>query len=351
MKNAMGKSPSAAVQEMTGNTKPPARKPPPGSSPFTFHLSRFIQNWLFQLGPDTRLPIVLNQRRIFILPTAGGLLYALMLVVMLLGAINYDLSLGHALVFLLAGLGFVGMVHAFRNLIALRLTPLRAEPVFAGETARFRLRVENPRDHDRRALEFAFRGQPTARLDLPPHADGVVDLPCHAPQRGRLEPGRITLSTRYPLGLFRAWSYPHPPFSGLVYPRPLETPLPIPAYLSASGQFRGDPGQEDFTGLRQYQPNDSPRHIAWKAVARDFEQRPLLVKQFAGGGEGQLILDWSLIPPGNDMETCLSILTAWVLAAEQQHLSYGLRLPGIDIAPSSGSAHREHCLEILALYG
>ncbi|MBP8867716.1 MAG: DUF58 domain-containing protein, partial [Propionivibrio sp.] len=174
---------------------------------------------------------------------------------------------------------------------------------------------------------------------------------CHAPQRGRLEPGRITLSTRYPLGLFRAWSYPHPPFSGLVYPRPLETPLPIPAYLSASGQFRGDPGQEDFTGLRQYQPNDSPRHIAWKAVARDFEQRPLLVKQFAGGGEGQLILDWSLIPPGNDMETCLSILTAWVLAAEQQHLSYGLRLPGIDIAPSSGPAHREHCLEILALYG
>ena len=136
---------------MTGNTKPPARKPPPGSSAFTSHLSRFIQNWLFQLGPDTRLPIVLNQRRIFILPTGGGLLYALMLVIMLLGAINYDLSLGHALVFLLAGLGFVGMVHAFRNLIALRLTPLRAEPVFAGETARFRLRVENPRDHDRRA--------------------------------------------------------------------------------------------------------------------------------------------------------------------------------------------------------
>ena len=79
-------------------------------------------------------------------------------------------------------------------------------------------------------------------------------------------------------------------------------------------------------------------------------QRPLLVKQFAGGGEGQLILDWALIPPGNDTETCLSILTAWVLAAEQQQLRYGLCLPGIDIAPSSGPAHREHCLEILALF-
>ena len=269
---------------------------------------------------------------------------------MLLGAINYDLGLGHALVFLLAGLGFVGMVHTFRNLVGLRLSPLRAEPVFAGETARFRLRVENPRDHDRRALDFSFKGQAAARLDLPPHADGAVDIPCQAPRRGRLEPGRITLSTRYPLGLLRAWSYPHPAFSCLVYPRPLETPLPSPGHVSAGSQMHGAPGREDFTGLRQYQPNDSPRHIAWKAVARDFDQRPLLVKQFTGGGEGQLIFDWALIPPGSDTETRLSILAAWVLAAERQRLCYGLRLPGIDITPATGPAHREHCLESLALY-
>jgi hypothetical protein len=37
---------------------------------------------------------------------------------MLIGAINYNLSLGHALVFLLAGLGLVAMVHTFRNLVA-----------------------------------------------------------------------------------------------------------------------------------------------------------------------------------------------------------------------------------------
>lgn len=310
-----------------------------------------LRQWLFRLGPDTRLPVVLTQRRIFILPTGTGLLYGLVLIVMLLGAINYSLSLGHALVFLLAGLGFVAMVHTFRNLIALRISPGRTDPVFAGETAKFRLVVDNPRDHERRALEFTIGDNPAAKLDLPLLTQAMVEIPCATSQRGRLDPGRITLTTRYPLGLFRAWSYPHPPLSCLVYPKPLETPLPALTSMARGGQQRGDLGQEDFTGLRLRQPNDSPRHIAWKAVARDIDHRPLLVKQFAGGAEGQLVLDWAQTPTEYDHETRLSILTGWVLAAEQQHLHYGLRLPGIDLEPAHGPAHRNVCLETLALYG
>lgn len=333
----------------------PTTQTPPENATVPRHeaassLSPRLRQWLFRLGPDTQTPIVLTQRRIFILPTAGGLLYGLVLLLMLLGAINYDLSLGHALVFLLAGLGLVGMVHTFRNLIALRIVPLRSEAVFVGETARFRLHVDNPRAHERRVLEFSFPQQPAACLDLPAHAHGMVELPYLARQRGRLEPGRITLATRYPLGLFRAWSYPHPPLSCLVYPRPLATPLPACHAISHQGQRHSTPGEEDFSGLRLHQPNDSPRHIAWKAVARDIEQRPLLVKQFAGGSEGELILDWALLPAGHDTETCLSMLTAWVLSAEQQQLRYGLRLPGIDLPPAHGPAQRERCLEVLALY-
>ena len=51
----------------------------------------------------------------------------LALLVMLIGAINYNLALGHALVFLLASLGLTGMVHSFRNLHRLRLLPRRGE--------------------------------------------------------------------------------------------------------------------------------------------------------------------------------------------------------------------------------
>ena len=309
-----------------------------------------LQQWLFRFGTDQHLPIVLTQRRIFIVPTRTGVLFSAVLGLMLIGAINYNLSLGHALVFLLAGLGLVAMVHTFRNLVALRLTPGRIEPVFAGEVAHFQMHLENTHRQDRRSLKLAFGQNESVCLDIPAGKRASVTIPCPAPRRGHLDPGRITLSTRYPLGLFHAWSYPHPRLSCLVYPKPIETPLPPPACVAHTGQRHGDNGQEDFTGLRLRQPNDSPRHIAWKAVARDIDHRPLLIKQFAGGAAEELWFDFSQTS-ADDTETQLSILAGWVIAAERLQIRYGLRLPGREIAPNQGNTHRGTCLETLALYG
>ncbi len=309
-----------------------------------------LQQRLFQLKPDDNLPIVLHQRRIFILPTGTGMLFCAVLLLMLIGAINYDLSLGHALVFLLAGVGLVGMVHTLRNLLALRLSAGRAAAVFAGETARFPIALDNPQHRPRRALEFAFGKNAAVSLDLPAGERALIEIPCPAPRRGRLDPGHITLSTRYPLGLFRAWCYPHPRLSCLVYPQPIDSPLPPPAAAAQHGQHPGPQGQDDFSGLRLRQPNDSPRHIAWKAVARDIESRPLLVKQFAGGAEPILWLDWSLLSEDHDMETRLSILAGWVISADRQRLRYGLRLPDREFSPDQSESHCHTCLEALALY-
>ena len=314
------------------------------------NLQEALGRWLFRFGRDEQLPVVLTQRRIFILPTRAGLLYGLVLCVMLIGAINYNLSLGHALVFLLAGLGLVAMVHTFRNLLGLRLMPGRADPVFAGEAAYFTVHVENALRQPRRALELAFGKNGTVPLNIPGSEQASVAVPCVTLRRGRLDPGRITLSSRYPLGLFRAWSYPHPLLSCLVYPTPLETPLPPSTPSWKSTGSKGNSGQEDFSGLRERQANDSPRHIAWKAVAHDIDHRPLLVKQFDGGAAEELWLDWTLIPPGNDTETQLSLLAGWIVIADREQRHYGLRLPGRCIAPGSGPAHRDACLEALALH-
>ena len=48
-------------------------------------------------------------------------------------------------------------------------------------------------------------------------------------------------------------------------------------------------------------------------------------------------------------EARVSRLTAWVLQADRLGLDYGLRLPGTEIAPDTGAAHRRRCLEALAL--
>ena len=334
-----------------------------------------LKHWLFRWAPDDRLPIVLTQRRIFIVPARAGVLFAIVLAVMLLGAINYDLALGHALVFLLAGIGLTAMVHTFRNLLGLRLTPGRADPVFAGGVARFALHVEAPGRLPRRALEFAFAEPGATRVPIDVDGDGhrCVLLPVPAPQRGRLKPGRITLCSRYPLGLYRAWSYLQPSLSCLVYPQPIETPLPAADRIAEAREHSGakdDAGDDDFNGLRQHQPSDSPRHVAWKALARDVEHAPLLVKQFAGARSDELWLDWSAADPGRAerhgghaaataagnardgaTEARLSLLTGWVLAAEREQLRYGVRLPGRTLPPGQGRAHRDACLEALALHG
>lgn len=315
------------------------------------NLAAQIRQWVFRLARDETLPIVLGQRRIFILPTGAGYLFAAVLVVMLLGAINYTLSLGHALVFLLAGLGLAAMVHTFRNLLGIAITPGRATPVHAGDTARFPLHLANARDDDRRALGFRFADGDEVLVDLPANGHTRVDVPCPAPRRGRLDPGRLTLATRYPLGLFRAWSYPYPRLSCLVYPKPLQRPLPPPTAVDDPGLARGDAGHEDFAGLRPHTPSDPPRHIAWKAVARNADAWPLLVKHFAGGAGEELWLDWDQLAGEADDETRLSVLTGWVLAAEQAQIAYGLALPGQRISPTTGAAHCDRCLEALALHG
>lgn len=291
---------------------------------------------------------MLGRRRIYLLPTAPGFLFVLALVLMLLGAINYNLALGHALVFLLAGLGPIGMVHAYRNLAGITLTPGQPEAVFAGETAHFPVYLGEDRHEERWGLEIGAQGNPPVHCMLAAHGQTGIALPIDTRQRGRHPLPELRVTSRYPLGLFRAWSPLRFGLEFLVYPQPLLLPLPSPAPSASTGSANGDAGQEDFAGLRPRQPADSPRHIAWKAAARDDANQPLLVKQFAGGAQSELWLDWSRLPESMDPETRLSVLTGWVITADSAGFRYGLALPGIAIPPAEGTAHRCRCLEQLA---
>ena len=133
--------------------------------------------WALRSRPPEPVPVFLSQRRVYVLPTRAGLLYALSLVVMLIGAINYNLSLGHGLVFLLAGLGVVAILHTFRNLAGISVTVGACTPVFAGETARFPLLLHNPDARARQQLRLFLPGQPALAIDVPPSGSARVLLP------------------------------------------------------------------------------------------------------------------------------------------------------------------------------
>jgi uncharacterized protein (DUF58 family) len=76
----------------------------------------------------------------------------------------------------------------------------------------------------------------------------------------------------------------------------------------------------------------------------------MLTKQFAGEAVAELWLNLDDLPAGMGLEARLSRLAGWVLAAERGNAHYGLRLPGLELAPGRGDQHRSACLEALALF-
>lgn len=289
--------------------------------------------------------IVLDRRRIYILPTRLGMAFALSMLAMLIGSINYGLSLGYALTFMLGGVAIVGILHTYKNLRGLTVTDAGASPAFAGEDAVFQLGFEAP--GPRFSLSLRWGKAKPVLFDV----DAMQRLSIAVPtaRRGRLKPGRFTLSTVYPLGLFRAWSYVEFDHAAVVYPKPAEARLEFSAAGESADTARTSTreGSDDFAGLRAWQPGDSPRQVAWKIAARS---EVMATKRFSDNEGGTVLLDWDSLV-GLDTEARLSQLARWTLDAELGGLLYGLRIPGVEIPPGSGMLHRQHCLEALALFG
>lgn len=307
-------------------------------------LKQRLRNWLFRPKVEHGT-VVLNQRRIFILPTRQGLALGFVLVVMLLGCINYNLSLGYVLTFLLAMTAVMSMLHAFRNLAHLEIRAGRSDAVFCGETARYMLHFKSK--WPRYQLTLRDADDASVSFDLPAGQDSAIAFPLPSFRRGWLEAGRLTLYTEFPLGLFHAWSYLHFDTRCLIYARPLSrAPLPTGNTPDGAGKY-SIAGDDDFSGLRNYLPGDALPRIAWKAFAAG---RGLQVKQFATQIGEELWLDIADAPE-QALEARLSRMTRWVLDAEIQGLRYGLRLPDGELPTGNGMAHREACLRRIALYG
>ncbi len=311
------------------------------------NLRQSIADWIFRARFPEAAPVTLVQRRIFILPSKEGYVFALVLLVLLVASINYALSLGFLLTFLLAAMGSVAMLHTWRNLAHLTLRPGRSEPVFAGDTAHFAVVIKSP-VRERYAVALRRPGEDPVFADIAEREAATVHIPVKAGRRGRLRCGRAEIYTRYPVGLFHAWSYFDFGQAVIVYPRPDPAAGPPPSQsVSESGEGVPIPGEDDFHHLRDYRAGDPLRHVAWKALARGDQ---LLTKEFHATASGELVLDWNDARAA-DPETRLTFLAHWVIECERIGLRYGLRIPGTAIAPGRGESHRARCLEALALHG
>ena len=290
------------------------------------------------------LPVRIGRNRIYVLPTGFGLFLGAMLVSMLVGGLNYNNNPALLLVFLLAGVANNSLVHAHLILSGIRLRSLHADPVFAGERMRLKLRFEADGARERPGLELILDGA-RSDFDIAAGEEPEVQLDIPTRRRGWLLLERMRLSTLRPFGLARAWSWLRPDTPLLVYPTPEINAPPLPASLGDGDSPRSRAHGEQPHHLREYRAGDMPRQIAWKSSARADK---LLVREYESAVARDVVLDWHSLPDlAREARICR--LARWVLDAERSGSRYALHLPEARIPAGRGAEQRHACLRALAL--
>ncbi|MGI2261032.1 DUF58 domain-containing protein [Shewanella sp. GXUN23E] len=313
-------------------------------------ISRRQSKGLWQRWLDYKLPAArqhtLSHNGIFILPTAFGIFWLLLVVLLFLFGTNYQNNLVIALSLIMGSIFNTCLIFGYRNLAGLTLKSGLPAQVYAGETLAMPIQLDAR--HAGWQIELAYPGNQTTEIPRITGHPLQVLVAIRQTLRGRLTPGRLKVSSCYPMGLCRAWSHLDMAVEPLVFAAPIK-PEHAKRYTGQAGQRDLQSGTrvagvDEFSGLRDYIPGESPKQIAWKQVAQG---RGMLIKQFEQP-HGNAI--WLTLPDEQALEQHLSALGYLVDNLSRDKQIFGLSLISITLGPGTGEAHRLACQEAIALY-
>lgn len=305
--------------------------------------------WLQRRIPATD-QITLGHKSIFIFLNRQGLLFVTLLLLLLVTAINYKNNLIYALTFWLFSFSLVVMLVTYRNLAGLKMTAVSSSHCFVGDEVSLQLELSCEKKAGHFALSFAWPGFIASQVDsIQQGQNHKVVINYKAKKRGHLHPERLRLSSSYPMGIYKSWSWLAFKFDGIVYPKPIISPIIFA--LDEQGEEEVDAHQnfrqgDEFAGVRNYQPGDPLKNIAWKQSAKG---KGLQTKQLEQQEYKAHLLSFELLPSQN-IEQQICLMTGWVIQAQEQNLLYAMKFHGIFIEADNSDRHYHECLTALALY-
>lgn len=290
----------------------------------------------------------LDHKRLYIFPSGAGFGFLVVVAMLWLLATNFENNLVFMLSFLLAAFFVVSIHFTHGTLSGLTVRPVRAESVFKGDAAAVELCFSQRKARHREQVALRFAGGEPVLLTIDKPGDTFVTVLAPTARRGYLDPGLLTVESVYPVGLMRVWTYIRFRFDAAVYPAPVADHAPRSGSKgSGEGHTTGTTGSDDYVGLKTFEPGESLRHVAWKQYARE---QGLWSKQYADPVDRREWVDWEDYA-GMDTEQRLSRMAWQVGACVADDRVYGLRLPGLELQPDRGAAHRQAALRALALHG
>ena len=236
--------------------------------------------------------------------TTGGAVMLVLVMVVGFSAWNTGNNLLFLVLSFLLGSLVVGFIAGSISLKRLSVKLRFPDIIHAGESVPFMVVVENGkrlfptfsllvdiRGRDRESntvaadLEKVLPKRIAKRLSRPPivrrtvghvpfvkagnSADSKLDIVFE--RRGKFVIQDFELVTRFPFGFFRhrrRLAADEKEIFVLPKLRPFDTPETFSSMGSISQSIERRGGKGDLAGLREYQRNDDPRHIDWKATAR-----------------------------------------------------------------------------------
>lgn len=324
--------------------------------PLDQNARQVFRRWIAKRIPAKR-QLTLSHRSIFILPSAFGLAWIGLILLLYLFGTNYQNNLVIGLSLLLASLFQTCIIYSYKNLSGLTLSAMKHPQAYAGETASFSVQLSSKAGAVSHSSPSANHQQICLRFAKQHHirVQSVFDVSlAHVPfdgsKRGRLRPERITVESYFPLGLCRTWSYVDLDLEQIVFAKPKPADLKLRSTqqdLQEHQQGQQRAGIDEFNELRPFVQGESLKQVAWKQWAQG---KGLLTKTFSQP-QGKPL--WLLLShtSGQDLEDRLSKLAWQVDELSRRAQVFGLVLDDVHtISQNTGEAHRIACQQALALY-
>ena len=285
----------------------------------------------------------LSLRRIFIVPSALGWLWAAVGSLLYIVGVNTSSNIPLILGFLMLALQLLAIFLTAQTLHGLQLNWLTQIEGWAGAQLPLMLQLTVPKGMRYLGLQLGPKGRRWEGICVA--GMQKIAVPWQGESRGLNKLPRLRIDSQAPLGLWVCWVRLQLATEALLYPAPVVAAVVEVPWSQAIGTQQPKQSAEphDFHSLQPHRPEEGPQRLAWKQLARGHGE---LSKRFEAPSAKAVLLS---LQPGIEKEKGLSAIAARIKQLASSGDCYGLLVDHIDIPPANGAEHRRICLRSLAL--